>query len=98
VIDGPDVILFLYRDEYYYPESGQRGEVELIIARQKEGPIGTVELLYEASTNIFSNKVHTGGWTGDLAAGVPSGEGLKKKVDDDEDDEEPVVEFPLEDG
>ena len=98
VTDGPDVILFLYRDEYYYPESGQRGEVDLIIARQKEGPIGTVELLYEASTNVFSNTVHTGGWTGDSAAGVPSGEGLKQKVDDGEDDEEPAVEFPLEGG
>ena len=53
-----DLVLFLYRDEYYNPESEQRGEAEVIIAKQRNGPVGTVDLLYQASITRFLNKVH----------------------------------------
>jgi replicative DNA helicase len=53
-----DIVMFIYRDEYYNPETEQRGEAEIIIAKQRNGPVGTVELLYQNSITRFLNKVH----------------------------------------
>lgn len=53
-----DVVMFIYRDEYYNPESEHRGEAEIIIAKQRNGPTGTVDLLYQSSQTKFLNKVH----------------------------------------
>jgi replicative DNA helicase len=53
-----DIVMFIYRDEYYNPESDRRGEAEIIIAKQRNGPVGTVDLLYQASITRFLNKVH----------------------------------------
>ena len=53
-----DIVMFIYRDEYYNPETEQRGEAEIIIAKQRNGPVGTVELLYQSSITRFLNKVH----------------------------------------
>jgi replicative DNA helicase len=53
-----DVVMFIYRDEYYNPESERRGEAEIIIAKQRNGPTGTAELLYQSSITRFLNKVH----------------------------------------
>ena len=39
-----DVVTFLYRDEYYFPESEKKNVAELIIAKQRNGPTGTVDL------------------------------------------------------
>jgi len=50
--------MFIYRDEYYNPESDKRGEAEIIIAKQRNGPVGTVDLLYQSSVTKFLNKVH----------------------------------------
>lgn len=54
-----DVVMFIYRDEYYNPETDKRGEAEIIIAKQRNGPVGTAELLYQGSITRFLNKVHT---------------------------------------
>lgn len=51
-----DIVMFIYRDDYYNPESEHRGEAEIIIAKQRNGPVGTVELLYQASITRFLNK------------------------------------------
>lgn len=53
-----DIVMFIYRDEYYNPESEKRGEAEIIIAKQRNGPTGTVDLLYQSSITRFLNKVH----------------------------------------
>ncbi|MBX9940324.1 MAG: replicative DNA helicase [Candidatus Obscuribacterales bacterium] len=53
-----DLVMFIYRDEYYNPESDKRGEAEVIIAKQRNGPVGTVDLLYQGSITRFLNKVH----------------------------------------
>lgn len=51
-----DIVMFIYRDEYYNPESEQKGEAEIIIAKQRNGPTGTVDLLFQSSITRFLNK------------------------------------------
>ncbi|MDR2899165.1 MAG: replicative DNA helicase [Clostridiales bacterium] len=41
-----DVVSFLYRDEYYNPDTEKKNIAEVIIAKQRNGPTGTVELMY----------------------------------------------------
>jgi replicative DNA helicase len=53
-----DIVMFIYRDDYYNPESEKRGEAEIIISKQRNGPTGTVDLLYQSSITRFLNKVH----------------------------------------
>jgi len=37
-----DVVMFVYRDEYYYGNTSKQGIAEIIIAKQRNGPVGTV--------------------------------------------------------
>ena len=48
-----DVIEFLYRDDYYDAESDKQDMIEVIIAKQRNGPVGTVELAYMKEFNLF---------------------------------------------
>ena len=48
--------MFLYRDEYYNPDSDKKGEAEVIIAKQRNGPIGTVNLYWQSDITRFVNK------------------------------------------
>ena len=51
-----DVILFIYRDEYYHPEETQDpGVAEVIIAKHRAGPTGTVKLLFQGEFARFAN-------------------------------------------
>ena len=51
-----DIVMFLYRDEYYNPDTEKPGEAEVIIAKQRNGPIGTVSLYWQSATTRFVNK------------------------------------------
>lgn len=51
-----DVVLFLYRDEYYHPDSTpDPGVVEIIIAKQRNGPLGTARQAFSATTTNIGN-------------------------------------------
>lgn len=50
-----DLVAFLYRDEYYNPESEKKNIAELIIAKQRNGPTGTIELLWASTCTKFMN-------------------------------------------
>lgn len=50
-----DIVLMLYRDEYYNVESQDRGIAELIFAKHRNGPTGTVKLLFEPEFTRFRN-------------------------------------------
>ena len=50
-----DVVMFIYRDEYYNPDSEKKGVAEIIIAKQRNGPIGTVELGWQPQLTRFTN-------------------------------------------
>lgn len=49
-----DVILFLYRDEAYNENTPERGVAELILGKQRQGPLGTVKARYEGEYTRFS--------------------------------------------
>ena len=51
-----DVVMFLYRDEYYDNESEKKNIGELIIAKHRNGPTGTVELVWKGEYTKFLNK------------------------------------------
>lgn len=51
-----DLVLFIYRDEYYNPESDKKGIAELIIAKQRNGPVGTIETVFMKDYTRFENK------------------------------------------
>lgn len=56
-----DNIVFLYRDDYYNPNSKDRGVAELIVAKQRNGPTGTVRVRFVSSYTRFEN-LASGDW------------------------------------
>ena len=64
-----DIVMFIYRDEYYKnAESGDedeaekaanKGEAEIIIAKHRNGPVGTVKLLFQGNITKFKNPIKT---------------------------------------
>lgn len=50
-----DVIMMIYREDYYQPQSEDRGVAEIIMAKQRNGPVGTVKLAWKPQSGIFMN-------------------------------------------
>ncbi|MDR2244143.1 MAG: replicative DNA helicase [Burkholderiales bacterium] len=50
-----DVILFIYRDEVYNPDTQEKGTAEIIIGKQRNGPIGSVRLTFLGEYTRFEN-------------------------------------------
>jgi replicative DNA helicase len=48
-----DIVAFLYRDDYYNAETEKKNIIEIIIAKQRNGPVGTVELVFLKNFNKF---------------------------------------------
>ena len=53
--DYGDIIVMLYRDEYYDPDTEDRGIAELIVTTHRNGPVGTVKMLFEPQFGRFRN-------------------------------------------
>lgn len=51
-----DVVMFIHREDYYNPQSERGNIAEIIIAKQRNGPVGTVELVFRKDIAKFCNK------------------------------------------
>ena len=60
-----DIVSFIYRDEYYHRRSpSDRGEADLIIAKHRNGPIGTVPLAFQDQFPKFVNLASSAAYAG----------------------------------
>ena len=50
-----DMVMFIYRDDYYNKDTEKKGVADIIIAKQRNGPIGTVELMWLPQFTKFAN-------------------------------------------
>lgn len=51
-----DIVMFIYRDDYYNPENLEaKGKAEIIVAKQRNGPVGSVNLLFQSNITKFKN-------------------------------------------
>lgn len=50
-----DIVMMLYRDEYYNPDTPDRGIAEVIVAKHRNGPTGTIKLLFDPQYTKFRN-------------------------------------------
>ncbi len=50
-----DIVMFIYREEYYKPDTEKRGIAEIIVAKQRNGPTGSVELAFLKEFTRFMN-------------------------------------------
>jgi replicative DNA helicase len=50
-----DVVMFIYRDDYYNKDTERKNVAEIIVAKQRNGPIGTVELVWLPNYTKFAN-------------------------------------------
>ena len=55
-----DLVMMLYRDEYYNPDTPDRGIAEAIIVKHRNGPVGTVKLLFKGELTKFENLANPG--------------------------------------
>lgn len=52
-----DIVMFIYRDDYYNEESEKAGIADVIIAKQRSGPTGVIELLFQNNITKFKNPI-----------------------------------------
>ena len=53
-----DIVMFIYRDEYYHEDSEHKGEAELIIAKHRNGATGSVHVSFRKEFTKFGNLAH----------------------------------------
>lgn len=73
-----DVVMFIYRDEYYNKDSEFKKQAEIIIAKQRNGPVGTVNLAWLGEYTKFANLSRTRKIRFSFFTGPASAEAFRK--------------------
>jgi replicative DNA helicase len=55
-----DLVMMIYRDEYYNPDTPDRGITEVSIVKHRNGPVGTIKLLFNAELTKFESLAQPG--------------------------------------
>lgn len=55
-----DVVMFVYREEYYEPETDRKGEADIMVEKHRNGPTGTIALTFAGQYTRFENFARTG--------------------------------------
>lgn len=58
IANAADLVLMIYRDEVYEPESEEKGTAQIIVSKNLDGPIGIVSLQYDGRYGNFEEKIH----------------------------------------
>ena len=58
-----DLVMMIYRDEYYNPDTPDRGITEVSIVKHRNGPVGTIKLLFNAELTRFDSLAQSGGYS-----------------------------------
>ncbi len=53
-----DLVMMIYRDDYYNPDTPDRGIAEIVLAKHRNGPTGTIKLLFDPQFTQFKNLAH----------------------------------------
>jgi replicative DNA helicase len=73
-----DVVMFLYRDEVYHPDSGRPNTADIIVAKHRNGPVGEVCVAFEKAHTRFR----------DMVVSVPMASREASEEQSDEEDED----------
>ena len=77
-----DVVMFIYRDEYYNPETEKRHEADILIAKHRNGPVGTVKLRFDGNTMSFGSVAKEEGYyAGQQAKPAPAAKPAEPSFD-----------------
>lgn len=72
-----DIVLFLYRDEVYNPDTPDKGIAEINVAKQRNGPIGIVPAVYIGERTLFTDLAPGAAWGRKLDAPKPARRGFE---------------------
>jgi replicative DNA helicase len=78
--NNADIVMFIYRDEVYTPDTQRRGIADIIVAKHRNGPTGTFCLRFEPHTTRFRDLID------EVVVPLSSPEELEGEVDEGEDD------------
>ncbi len=80
--NNADIVMFIYRDEVYNPESERKGYADLIVAKHRNGPVGQVVLKFEPQTTRFRDP------TDGVPSPIPVGrDGREEELEEDNNEE-----------
>jgi replicative DNA helicase len=86
-----DLVMFIYRDEIYNPNTERRGQADILVAKQRNGPLGEVTLLFDQAKSRFSDLDIAVTPSGEIVFAREGDEGAEDQLLDmeEKDDEEP---------
>lgn len=81
--NNADIVMFIYRDEVYHPNTERKGFADLIVAKHRNGPVGQVVLRFEPETTRFRDVLYGE----DVPLAAPTADILNEENEEENEDE-----------